>query len=334
MAAVARWMHREARRYGRHVHRVLLLGAPRGGTTWVASALSHTTGATLVHEPDGTHDPFAFRAKLSMLHHPMLDVGDAAPEYERLWAGAFAGGRPTGSPADRVARWAYRGTTAEQRHTAVTDGALTPRLTIVRRMAQPLGPVRRGAPGSAHVVVKSVHAAFAAEWIAQRFAPDVAIVLRHPLEMLASWRDLGWKAPAAPMFAAIRQRGHDRYGVDLPAADAPPIARTTALIAMLTLELQDVARRHPEWVLLRHDVVCNEPEASLASAAARLGLTWSDAASQFLAQSNQPGTGYATQRVAADQVGRWRERLDEHDQAAAIDVLRRFDTQSWLDEIA
>src|SRR5207247_758089 len=42
-----------------------------------------------------------------------------------------------------------------------------------------------------HVVVKSVHAPLALEWVAARFEPAVVVVLRHPLNVIASLLELG-----------------------------------------------------------------------------------------------------------------------------------------------
>ena len=43
---------------------ILVLGLPRRGTTWVGRALGATSGTVYVHEPDGVHEPFAYRARI------------------------------------------------------------------------------------------------------------------------------------------------------------------------------------------------------------------------------------------------------------------------------
>ncbi len=311
------------------MHRVLLAGAPRGGTTWAAATLARTTGARLVHEPDGTGHPFAFRAKLPLLYHPMLDPGDEAPDYERLWAGAFAGGRPTTSVIDRVVSAAYRHSSPEQRTAALNGGAITPALRFVQRYARPLGPA-----DTEHVVVKSVNATFALDWIVRRFAPDVGVILRHPLDVLASWREFGWGPPQGRMYAAASARAKARWDVELPPLDAPPIERTAGTVALLEFELERAADAHREWVTIRHEDACAQPVEVFEHAATALGLQWNDAAAGYVTESDRPGTGYATNRVSAEQPGRWRERLDASEQDAAIGVLHRFDGTRWLDKIS
>ncbi|HEY1741203.1 MAG TPA: hypothetical protein VGI86_20985, partial [Acidimicrobiia bacterium] len=88
------------------MHSVLLVGVPRGGTTWVGQVLGHTQGAVYVHEPDGTHEPFAFRAKQHQFNQPMIDADApraAAPELAALFDGALAGGAPADTWRDRLA---------------------------------------------------------------------------------------------------------------------------------------------------------------------------------------------------------------------------------------
>ena len=67
--------------------------------------------------------------------------------------------------------------------------------------------------------------------------------------------------------------------------------------------------------------------------AERLGLVWTSAAEDFLRESNRDGYSYDTHRVAAEQPGRWRERLTADQVAEAIAVLRRFPLHRLFDEV-
>ena len=87
--------------------RVLILGVPRSGTTWSGRALGATEGTAYVNEPDGFADPYAFRVMLAHGEHPAIAPTEAARDYERLWEGAFAGGRPADTLRDRAARFVF-----------------------------------------------------------------------------------------------------------------------------------------------------------------------------------------------------------------------------------
>ena len=73
--------------------RILVIGPPRSGTTWVEQVLGRAAGARVVHEPDNeTSNPFALRAKTSLGRFPVLAPGDPAPPaYFDLWSRAFEG---------------------------------------------------------------------------------------------------------------------------------------------------------------------------------------------------------------------------------------------------
>jgi hypothetical protein len=308
------------------MQRVLVVGLPRGGTTWVGRTLAATRGVAYVHEPDGAHEPFAYaaRARDGIGYHTILAPGQAAPEYERLWAGAFSGGRAPASLSDRVARWAYRGTTPARRRTAMETGRFPPRLRLALAAARPLA-ARDDVEG---VVVKTVNAALAVEWIAERFSPTVLVVRRDLRNVVASWLRIGFGPPAPRVFEAMRDESRRRFGVD-PGEHEEPLARTTVLCAVMSLGLLDALRRHPEWVSISHEAACADPVGELRAGASRAGLTWTDAAEAFVRDSNRPGEGYATQRVAAELPDQWRSRLDEHQADLVDSVLVRYPAELW-----
>jgi hypothetical protein len=43
------------------------------------------------------------------------------------------------------------------------------------------------------LVVKTVHAPLAVEWVYAQKSPRVLVVTRHPLNVVASWLDLGYR---------------------------------------------------------------------------------------------------------------------------------------------
>ena len=163
----------------RAMARVLILGAPRSGTTWSGRVLGHTAGAAYVNEPDGDTEAFAFTARLGFGGPPTLVPGGEHPAYERLWAGAFSGGGRPMHPTARLARWLNAGVEPGQRFRAWYGDPLTARQRLVLAWAAPMGP----RPEARHVVVKTVRAEFTAAWIADRFAPTVLLVERNPLNV-------------------------------------------------------------------------------------------------------------------------------------------------------
>jgi hypothetical protein len=291
---------------------VLIAGVPRSGTTWVGQALGKTDGAVYVNEPDGDHDPFAFRARLGHRVAPALAPGDTDADYERLWRGALAGGRYSRSFRDRAARAVYARTPISDRWEAWLGGRVSPTLRLAAALAEP----RVAAPDARHVVVKSVRAELALEWIVDTFGPRVLVVERHPLNVLASWIELDFvrdrrEADAVAGFA------HREWDLAPPPADASRLVTQAWYFGVLASALREASRRHPDWTVVTHEHLCVDTERRFADLAAALGLAWGDAARALLVASDVPGSGYRTERPTASQPERWRERLDA-DQIATI----------------
>jgi hypothetical protein len=153
--------------------------------------------------------------------------------------------------------------------------------------------------------------------LGERFAPRVLLVRRDPLNALASWSDLGFgKDPRA--IPGLARFAATQWGVVAPAPDAPVIERQAFIYGVGAQLLDDAARRHPEWIVVQHETLCTEPIAQLREITMRVGLPWSEAAEQYLVESDRDGSGYHTQRRALDQIERWRTRLS----AEQVDGIR------------
>jgi hypothetical protein len=168
--------------------RLLIVGVPRSGTTWVGQTLGAATGAVYVNEPDGDHDPWAYRARRALPAGRRLRPGDPAPALERLWDGAFAGGRRPRGLRARAARYLYASTSIDERWESWLGGRESVRLRVSAALAAPLALE----PGARAVVVKTVRAELTAEWVAARCRPTVLVVERDPRNVLASWIELGF----------------------------------------------------------------------------------------------------------------------------------------------
>src|SRR5437868_6400530 len=71
--------------------RVLVVGVPRSGTSWIGYVLSRAPGAIYVNEPDSPEvNPSAAGIRSGVWEHGSLGRDDEAPpEYEALWTTAF-----------------------------------------------------------------------------------------------------------------------------------------------------------------------------------------------------------------------------------------------------
>lgn len=312
---------------GRHL---LVMGLPRAGATWVGETLSAAANVSLVNEPDNeTSNAFAVRAKSSLGRYPVLDGYERAPDdYTQLWRRAFTGQASRRSPPAVAAELLMRRLNSTELWNAfcnVRQPRVSLRLRAVRALAAP-PPQPRQAPR--HVVVKSAHGPLAVEWIAARFRPDVVVVVRHPLNMIASWMELGWGGCGLDTNPKIVERYVRRWHLPALPTGCSRLSRVAWEVGLLLSVLQSSAEAHPEWRLVRHEQLCSDPTGQFQGLFAALGLQWTKAAELHLARSNRAATGLVTMRVAADQPERWRKRLTQDEVREINSVLEPFPVAS------
>lgn len=303
----------------RAVTRVFVVGPPRSGTTWIAQTLGRAEDASYVHEPDGDHQVYALKVKRGGPRHVEIIGDDAPPGYDALWAAAFAGGRHDRSLRGRLAERLFDGTTRQARTAARTGRATSLRVRLAVALARP--SVAETTPQA--VVVKSVQSCLAVEWIAARFEPAVVVVERNPLNVLASWDELGHGVDADE-YRHLGDVARARWGIDLPGPDAPRIARQAAFFGVLRGALSETAARHPTWTRVCHDELLSDSEEKMRRLCEEVGLEFSEASAAYLRASDQPGKGFATRRVTSELADRWRNSLSPEQVGDALDTLRRF----------
>jgi hypothetical protein len=304
------------------------------GTTWVAKILSSAPGVVWISEPDNDWpDPFSLRAKIELGRFPILRQGDPAPpEYEMVWARAFSGFRPGGpllALTKRLEPWAK---TKRDLWRATSDHAnprVAPWLRLLVSMAKP--PSRRDE--GARIMVKSVHAPLALDWVTARFRPRVLVVFRHPLNVIASWMEFGWGGHYLDMNPKVRERFADRWGFPELGPDRRPIQAVTWEVALFTSVLHEEIDRHPEWQAVSHEALCTDLVGEFRRLFADLDLTWTGKAERFIRESNRAGRGYETARVAVEQPDRWRRRLTREQVREIWALLSRIRVP-WVESLA
>lgn len=308
--------------------RVLVTGTPRSGTTWVGSVLGATDGAAYVHEPDETSwRPYALVALRGLSTAPSLEPGDTASRaYERLWDVAF--GEPVHylPGQQQLARAVYERTTPEEREAAldVEHPRLSARLKLVSALAIPAHHTGHGPR-----VVKSVRLACALDWVVARERPAVVVCFRHPLDVVASALDLGWRARVGalrPSFAAHARR----WGTPIISTD-DVVDATAWWVGMRMSLLGERTAAHPEYLTVDHAALCADPVGELRRLVDGTGLTWTPVVESLIVASDRPGTGNDLTRVAAEQRDRWRDRLAPDAARRAAAILRTFPIASRYD---
>jgi hypothetical protein len=314
---------------------VLVAGIPRSGTTWTGHVLARAHGSSLLHEPDNEKEHLAaLRAKRGLGRFPVLRPGESAAAYECLWRRALSPAPEQRARRDRVATRLWLGASPEQREAAVHG-----RLTLGLRLALALAG-RPTPPGTntdaGNLVVKSVHAPLALEWLAHCFPTvRIVVVLRHPANVLSSWRELNLadQDRALDRHPPVRDGLVRDWGVRPPGEDA--LHRAAWHVCLLTAALVDAAGRHPQWLVVEHEDLCRRPVERFAALAGELGMTWNDRAEQYLVASDATGKGFAVHRRAGEQPGRWRSRLTAAEVAVLASTMQQFPLlERWSGDLA
>lgn len=310
--------------------RILVVGHERSATTWTGRVLGATARSGYLNEPDDPRmHPFAIRAMAGRGAFPVIGADDPGSEpLIDLWDVAYGIRQP------RYVRGQHRASVRLLDRAPLQDKdrmeSLARRLTPRLRLAAALGVPRHLSPDveREHVVVKSVRVPFMLDWIRARWNPTVVVCFRHPLDVVASVLAVGNVGHSAEAIEqrlppAARDYGTDHYGVPFP-DDADRVRCLAWRVGLVMSRLDDARRANPEFHVVEHSRICEDPPARLRELVDAIGLTWTADTETFVLDSDQPGTVWQTKRVAGDQRDRWRTRLTPDDARAAAAVLRQF----------
>jgi hypothetical protein len=286
----------------------------------VGSTLAAAIGGVYVNEAD---NPGIDASALPAVHRhgvfPFLQPGDASASYEALWDCFMKARIPAAHRTVRGRRLARR---APQ---GLVDAVILQSLRLSR--ARPGVPVP--------VVAKSVFSIFSIDWLVARYQPAVILVRRHPLNMVASWRERGWRAPPDNDTRLLRPRLRQLIaGLGLPAAPAgSELARVAWWIAVQLHVQSLLSARHPDWPMLTHDDAAAAPAATFTDLLAELGIEPRIPIEGYLAGLDRPGRPFEAARSSEGLIDAWRRRLGADELGEVMRVLVAFPEAWWHERL-
>jgi len=184
----------------------------------------------------------------------------------------------------------------------------------------------RRVPGY-RVVVKDVAALMAAEWLAERFDPQILFIVRHPCAVILS--ELWQGTPAERSLTTILTNellveDHLRpYISGLREAEGE-IAQLAAVWAVRHRVIADGLQTHPEWQVVYYEALCADPVRRFKQLFESLDLRWSEAMERYVEQHSMvDGEGmYSTKRVSYRQIDQWKGEIGEGDIARVREITR------------
>jgi hypothetical protein len=319
---------------------LVIAGLPRSGSTWTLGALERDRSLYPMKEPDSEADrASAIWAKRETGRFPVLAPGDRNEAYHLLWSWILngapesarlrAGGQilraVSPPPIGKASR--LRSLPSRERRRYLRGG-FSPVMWLAGSIAARPPDVPNPELEGRRLLIKTVHAPLAMDWLGTEFPIDVMVLLRHPGSVLASWINLDMDAQYVPFSERPDvARVAKGWGVPLPGPDR--LERIIWQIGMLITALEQAAAHHPTWVVRTHEELCIEPEKAFSRLYAELGLSWNEEGEAYVVENNRPGKGFRTRRVAADLPGDWKQRLTEQQVTEMQRVLAWFPLETW-----
>jgi hypothetical protein len=187
-----------------------------------------------------------------------------------------------------------------------------------------LAPIAKRLPSRGdHVVVKTVLSLLSLEWIVSGYQPQVVIIERNELNVVASWLalDIPMGELESPAVLEVFARP---LGMPEPDPLAPKYERVAWCVGMLTRVVREAVSRHPEWYFVSHAQLCADPMGVFGPLFAAVGLQWTDHVRKHIAASDTMGTSFETRRVRAELAEAWRSRLSIDEERGIRSVLEWF----------
>jgi len=288
---------------------ILVTGSHRSGTTWAGRILALDPRIVYVHEP------FNLDAR-----RPAIRV---RPEH---WF----------EHVTRENEAALLGPMTE-----VVRGEFPPRKrSIARRVIELAQPPR--------VLLKDPIALLAAPWLADRFASQVLVMIRHPAAFASSLKRLDWRfdfgnLAAQPLFMRDLAGRHASEIRSFAEREHPIIDQAVLLWNVLHRVIAGYRDEHPDWTFLRLEDLSDDPIEHFRSLYRQFGLRWTPeveaaaaaASSEDAPAEVAPEDRNVTIRNSREARWSWRQRLTPEEQARVREATREvaeafYDMIDWL----
>lgn len=298
---------------------IVITGCPRSGTTWVGTTVGDSDEVLYLYEPFNDHAPHHVRLPERYIY---------VPEHaEKEALGGVAGLLRLGSLRGRL-RLAGRAARLGSGFRRELPATLA--LRELWRFPRSFARARRAC-------IKDPLAFFAAEWLALQHDAQVVVTVRHPAGMVSSYIKLDWPCEVESLLRqpGLRAEFTAPLSAEIERFRTQPEDRLGGLILQWKIFAQaavELHRRHPEWLFVSHEALCESPVAYFRKIFDYLNLNFSDRIERkILADTTAKDVDplqhqqHALQRDSRALAGAWQRRLD----AEAIDRIERETGDLW-----
>jgi hypothetical protein len=186
------------------------------------------------------------------------------------------------------------------------------------------GGWHRWVPGY-RIAVKDVASLMAAEWLYERYQPQMVLIVRHPCPVILSELKQGVSGKeslATLLDSSDLVSDHLRSYVSFLKQATGEIEQLGAVWAARHRVIANALEKNPQWRIVYYEALCADPERQFEELIRALGLRWSRTMAAYVEwHSSGDATGmYSTRRVSRRRIDSWMERMSTHD----VERVRRI----------
>lgn len=230
---------------------ILVTGTHRSGTTWVGKMLAADAGTAYISEPlNVLHRPGVFRPKVAHWYQYVCEdnENDFLPGFQELLEFDY--------------------------HLWDEIRSLRSRRDFLR-MGRDFYIFYNGLMRGQRILLKDPFAVFSTPWFAKRLHCKVVIAVRHPAAFASSLKRLHWPFDFQDLLKQpLLMRDHlESYRAELQAVQPDDVIGQSALLWKLIYGSVHATReRHPEFIVVRHEDLSQDPIAGYRDLYQKLGL--------------------------------------------------------------
>ena len=296
----------------RELRPLLVTGAHRSGTTWIGKMLALDPSTAYISEPLNVwHRPGVFRVPIHQWYQYICEEneGEYLPAFRELLEFKYHLGKEIHSIRS---------------------------LRDFLRMGRDFRIFYYGLEEGRRALVKDPFAAFSTQWFAQRLNFKIVISVRHPLAFVSSLKRLNWKFDFQDLLdQPLLMRDHlEAYRSQMESTQTKPVIEQAALLWKMIYEtIHSTLRLNPDFILIRHEDLSQDPVAGFRTLYQTLGLDYTHHTEKSILDSSSSENPMELSRkkvhdVRLDSranVSNWKKRLTD-------DEIRRV--RAMTEEVA
>lgn len=175
------------------------------------------------------------------------------------------------------------------------------------------------------ILVKSCFSIHNTEWIYNNFNPDIVILLRNPFSLIYSIRRMFTEANLGKIVLEDERIIDDylRPYKDVINSAATSNEQLAVRVGAYYKIILSAAKKHPEWTVVTHEELCNNPIDIFKGLYTKLDLKWSRKIEDKINQHNRikkTDDVHHINRITKNEPDKWKELLTKEE----VDQIRYY----------